>query len=46
MPYPSGDKLIHVVRPRHPETISIAGAHKTFDDLHDNYMEFRKHFKG
>lgn len=37
------NKLIQVVRPKHPETISIDGAHKSFDDLHQNYLEFRKH---
>lgn len=37
------NKLIQVVRPKHPETISIESAHKVFDDLHTNYMEFRKH---
>lgn len=39
------NRLIQVVRPKHPETISIQGAHKVFDDLHDNYMMFRNHFR-
>lgn len=34
--------LIHLVRPHYPETINIAGAQKTFDELHDNYMLFKK----
>ena len=37
------NKLIQIVRPNHPETIGIEKAHQTFDDLHENYLEFRKH---
>jgi uncharacterized protein (TIRG00374 family) len=31
------NRLIHVVRPQYPETISIEGARKVFDDFHNNY---------
>ena len=31
------NRLIHIVRPGYPETISIKGARKVFDDFHDNY---------
>lgn len=31
------NRLIHVVRPRYPETINIKGARKLVDDFHDNY---------
>lgn len=37
------NKIIQLVRPRHPETINLQKAHHTFDDLHNNYLEFRKH---
>ena len=30
--------LIHIVRPHHPETINIARARGTFDELHENYL--------
>ena len=33
------NRLIQVVRPGHPETISIKRAHGLFDDLHDNYQQ-------
>lgn len=35
------NRVIHVVRPNHPETINIARARETFDELHDNYVLFR-----
>lgn len=35
------NKLIQIVRPHHPETINIAKAREAFDDLHENYMQFR-----
>jgi uncharacterized protein (TIRG00374 family) len=31
------NRVIHVVRPKHPETININNARSAFDDLHDNY---------
>lgn len=35
------NKLIHIVRPKHPETINVARARETFDELHENYLLFR-----
>ena len=34
--------LIHLVRPNHPETISISRAQAAFLELHDNYMKIRR----
>jgi uncharacterized protein (TIRG00374 family) len=31
------NRFIHVMRPRHPETISIDSVQRMFEDLHDNY---------
>ncbi len=31
------NRLIHIVRPKYPETINITLARKVFDDFHDNY---------
>jgi uncharacterized protein (TIRG00374 family) len=31
------NRLIHIVRPRYPETISVKSARKVFDDFHNNY---------
>jgi len=31
------NRLIHLVRPKHPETINISQARQVFDDFHDNY---------
>lgn len=39
------NKLIHLVRPGHPETINIASARRAFDDLHQNYLMFRRHYR-
>lgn len=36
------NRVIHLVRPHHPETINIASAESTFEELHDNYQLFRK----
>jgi len=36
------NRVIHVVRPGHHETINVARAERIFDDLHDNYMVVRK----
>lgn len=35
------NRLIHLVRPSHPETINITQARKVFDDFHDNYHEIK-----
>ena len=37
------NKIIQMVRPRHPETINIERSHRAFDDLHENYMAYRRH---
>ena len=34
--------LIHLVRPKYPETINIDQARKVFDDFHDNYQEIKQ----
>jgi uncharacterized protein (TIRG00374 family) len=39
------NKIIHAVRRNHPETISIERARYVFDELHDNYLLFRHHYK-
>jgi uncharacterized protein (TIRG00374 family) len=31
------NRIIHVVRPKHPETINIARAQQSFEELHDNF---------
>ncbi len=36
------NRLIHLVRPKYPETININRAQSTFNELHDNYMTFKK----
>lgn len=35
------NRIIQIVRPKHPETINIARAHEVFDDMHQNYLLFR-----
>ncbi len=39
------NKIIQVVRPKHPETINIEGVQKLFYDLHDDYLILRKKYK-
>ncbi len=39
------NRLIQVVRPKHPETINLQKAHETFEDLHNNYVEFKNHWR-
>lgn len=36
------NRVIHVVRPKHPETINIQKARNTFTELHENYMLVRR----
>lgn len=36
------NRLIHLVRPKHPETISIDSVRRTFTDLHENYLLIRR----
>lgn len=37
--------LIHLVRPRKPETINIKGAQIAFNELHDNYKLFKERWR-
>ncbi len=39
------NSLIKLVRPRHAETINIARAQKTFDELHENYQLFKSDWR-
>jgi len=36
------NRLIHILRPQFPETISIKRARRTFDDFHNNYQEIEE----
>lgn len=38
------NRLIHVIRPNHPETINVERAKELFVDLHDNYAIIRKDY--
>ncbi|HET8708694.1 MAG TPA: lysylphosphatidylglycerol synthase transmembrane domain-containing protein [Candidatus Saccharimonadales bacterium] len=35
------NKLIHFIRPHHPETINVAAAKLVFDEFHDSYIAIR-----
>lgn len=35
------NRLIQIVRPKHPETINIDRAHRVFDDFHRNYQAIK-----
>lgn len=39
------NRLIHVVRPKHPETISVARVQHLFTDLHENYLVFKSDYR-
>lgn len=39
------NRLVHVFRPRHPETVNIARAKATFEELHDNYVLIKSNYK-
>lgn len=39
------NRLIQIVRPKYPETISIDGARQTFDDFHDNYQVLKSSWR-
>lgn len=32
------NRIIHVVRPKHPETINVANVQEKFEELHENYL--------
>ncbi len=37
--------LVHLVRPKHSETIKIQNAQKAFSELHDNYQIIKKNWR-
>lgn len=37
------NKLIHKVRPKHPETINVERVRFMFEEMHQNYMLFKEH---
>lgn len=37
------NRIINLVRPKHPETINIASAQNLFSESHETYMELKKH---
>jgi uncharacterized protein (TIRG00374 family) len=39
------NRLIQLVRPNHPETISIERSRGVFEDFHDNYKQLQNHRK-
>jgi uncharacterized protein (TIRG00374 family) len=39
------NKVIHVVRPRHPETINLKRTEKMFNELHEDYVLLRRDFR-
>jgi putative heme transporter len=39
------NRIIQLVRPRHPETINIGRARRLFDDFHDNYQAIKTNYK-
>lgn len=39
------NKAIHLVRPKHPETISVAGVQRTFTELHENYEVLKSDYR-
>lgn len=39
------NRLIQLVRPKHPETINITQARRVFDDFHNNYHEIKSSYK-
>lgn len=36
------NRVIHFVRPKHPETINISSAREVFDDFHHNYKKLHR----
>jgi uncharacterized protein (TIRG00374 family) len=39
------NKAIHIVRPKTPETISVARVQKTFKELHENYIILKSDYR-
>lgn len=40
------NRIIQLVRPKHPETINIARVERVFGELHENYKLLRQHLPG
>lgn len=38
------NKIIHIVRPHHPETINLKRTERVFSELHDDYITLRRDF--
>ena len=38
------NRLIHIVRPNHPETINVARVRGMFTELHENYLKIKNDF--
>jgi len=39
------NKVIHIVRPKHPETINVERVQATFKDLHENYQILKSNYR-
>lgn len=39
------NRLIHVIRPKHPETISITRVERVFTELHENYQLLKRNIR-
>ncbi len=39
------NRVIHVVRPKHPETINIAKVRQTFEDFHNDYVLLKSRWR-
>ncbi len=39
------NRIIHIVRPKHPETINVAKVKHMFTDLHENYLILRADYR-
>ncbi len=39
------NRIIHLVRPRHPETINLKRTEMTFNELHEDYVLLRRDFR-
>lgn len=39
------NRVIHIVRPKYPETINIERARRMVDDFHENYIEIKKDWR-
>lgn len=39
------NKIIHIIRPKHPETINISKVKTLFNDLHEDYQVIKKDYR-